>query len=283
MVGAIHDGVFSTSNSMLTSHDVNVQAPPGGHLKTSSFGGGPGTPRSSPFRRPDPPSSPSTLRQTTPSASPLRTAQPNNNSRFVAGGSPSTPTGTAESLTPKARLTPQPGDDMFGSPRQRAPPVSTASTAPITGSHGNALSQLQPAQVRTLREGFQILDRDSDGVVNREDVTDMLNQLGMAISPHHAAIGRILTGCFRNRPAIHRDRRLPLLPRLCSRKYHLPRELPQQYRHRPCRPLPERRAPLSAFRFRRRRQRSDRFGGAARCAAAYRTRAGGEGTDSRGD
>ncbi|ROV99122.1 hypothetical protein VMCG_06668 [Cytospora schulzeri] len=71
--------------------------------------------------------------------------------------------------------------DMFGSPRQRAPPVSTASTAPITGHNGsgNALSQLQPAQVRTLREGFQILDRDTDGVVNREDVTDMLNQLGL--------------------------------------------------------------------------------------------------------
>lgn len=43
---------------------------------------------------------------------------------------------------------------------------------------GNALSQLQSAQVRTLRDGFQILDRDCDGVVNRDDVADMLNQLG---------------------------------------------------------------------------------------------------------
>lgn len=42
------------------------------------------------------------------------------------------------------------------------------------------MSQLQPSQVRTLREGFQILDRDSDGVVVREDVIDMLNQLGMS-------------------------------------------------------------------------------------------------------
>jgi Ca2+-binding EF-hand superfamily protein len=50
--------------------------------------------------------------------------------------------------------------------------------------NGNALSQLQPTQVRTLREGFEILDRDSDGVVNREDVADMLNQLGrLWISP----------------------------------------------------------------------------------------------------
>jgi len=45
-------------------------------------------------------------------------------------------------------------------------------------SHGSALSKLQPSQVRTLREGFQILDRDSDGTVNREDLADMLNQLG---------------------------------------------------------------------------------------------------------
>jgi Ca2+-binding EF-hand superfamily protein len=39
--------------------------------------------------------------------------------------------------------------------------------------------------VRTLREGFQILDRDSDGTVNREDVADMLNQLGRSISTAH--------------------------------------------------------------------------------------------------
>lgn len=45
--------------------------------------------------------------------------------------------------------------------------------------NGNALSQLQPTQVRTLKEGFEILDRDSDGVVNREDVADMLAQLGL--------------------------------------------------------------------------------------------------------
>ena len=42
----------------------------------------------------------------------------------------------------------------------------------------NAVSKLQPAQVRELREGFQILDRDSDGIVGKDDVADMLNQLG---------------------------------------------------------------------------------------------------------
>lgn len=30
-----------------------------------------------------------------------------------------------------------------------------------------------------MREGFQILDRDNDGQVNREDIVDMLTNLGM--------------------------------------------------------------------------------------------------------
>ncbi len=45
----------------------------------------------------------------------------------------------------------------------------------------NALSKLQPAQVRELREVFQTLDSDSDGQVSREDVADMLAQLGELI------------------------------------------------------------------------------------------------------
>ena len=48
-----------------------------------------------------------------------------------------------------------------------------------------ALSKLQPAQVRELREGFQILDRDSDGQVGREDVADMLTQLGKLALCHN--------------------------------------------------------------------------------------------------
>jgi len=47
-------------------------------------------------------------------------------------------------------------------------------------SDNNALSKLQHAQVRELREGFQILDRDNDGQIGREDVTDMLTQLGLS-------------------------------------------------------------------------------------------------------
>ena len=44
--------------------------------------------------------------------------------------------------------------------------------------HGDALSKLPAAQVREMREGFQVLDRDGDGHVGREDVVDMLTNLG---------------------------------------------------------------------------------------------------------
>ncbi|KAM0456212.1 hypothetical protein ACHAPV_007460 [Trichoderma viride] len=67
-------------------------------------------------------------------------------------------------------------------PTRASPPSWKAgSKLAVGGSLGgsNALSQLQPTQVRTLRDGFQILDRDCDGVVNREDVADMLGQLGL--------------------------------------------------------------------------------------------------------
>lgn len=46
------------------------------------------------------------------------------------------------------------------------------------GGNSDALSKLPAAQVREMREGFQILDRDNDGLVNREDVVDMLTNLG---------------------------------------------------------------------------------------------------------
>ena len=137
-----------------------------------------GSPRSSPFRRPEPSTSPtpSPLRQSnsTPLVSPLKLS---NSGNFPRPGSESTATAgsTSGSWTPKARPTQDdtPRSTYPASPTRQVPLSNTMA------SHGNALSKLQPSQVRTLREGFQILDRDSDGVVNRDDVADMLNQLGM--------------------------------------------------------------------------------------------------------
>jgi len=44
--------------------------------------------------------------------------------------------------------------------------------------HQDALGQLPPAQLREMREAFQVLDRDNDGSVNRDDVADVLMNLG---------------------------------------------------------------------------------------------------------
>lgn len=51
------------------------------------------------------------------------------------------------------------------------------------GANGDALSRLPVSQVREMREGFQILDRDNDGLVNRDDVVDMLTNLGACEPP----------------------------------------------------------------------------------------------------
>ncbi|KAI0391515.1 EF-hand [Xylariaceae sp. FL0594] len=56
------------------------------------------------------------------------------------------------------------------------------------GHNNSDLSRLQPPQVRMLRDGFQILDRDGDGVVDRQDVADMLTQLGLPAEPSDTSV-----------------------------------------------------------------------------------------------
>lgn len=123
-------------------------------------------PRASPFSR----ASPSPLRQSTPSPSPTKVMSVNTPSRTYH--TPATET------TPRGFL--QTPREVPSSPT-RAPKPSP-SFGPLLASRNvadnNALSKLQPAQVRELREGFQLLDRDSDGLVGRDDVVDMLTQLG---------------------------------------------------------------------------------------------------------
>lgn len=144
-----------------------------------------GSPRSSPFRRPESPTSPSLAhRQITPTPSPTKPGSLFMPSRLA---NPTTPTSTQDSA--QRRFAPT--DNMTSSQPQLQPlgsPAHISPRAPATASQnrsqgqslgqGNALSHLQPAQVRVLRDGFQIMDRDGDGVVNREDVADMLTQLG---------------------------------------------------------------------------------------------------------
>ncbi|KAI0180174.1 EF-hand [Hypoxylon sp. FL1284] len=142
-----------------------------------------GSPRSSPFRRPESPASPSAPRYSTPTPSPTKVATVHTPSRFAATAE--SPTSSIDSQTPRrygqSTSDMPPFQSSLASPAyissSRAPASSPAPSQPA--AQGNALSQLQPAQLRILRDGFQILDRDSDGVVNREDVADMLNQLGL--------------------------------------------------------------------------------------------------------
>ncbi|KAK7414883.1 hypothetical protein QQX98_006304 [Neonectria punicea] len=144
--------------------------------KPSPLGYGSSPTRSSPFRRPESPASPSPLRHTTPNGSPTKAGPFGSTSRFARPTTPTSQTSSQPSWTPKAKST---HEDMVASPPRMGavrPPASKSL------EHGGALSQLQPTQVRTLRDGFQILDRDCDGVVNREDVADMLNQLGLPSS-----------------------------------------------------------------------------------------------------
>ncbi|EEU46175.1 uncharacterized protein NECHADRAFT_100230 [Fusarium vanettenii 77-13-4] len=144
--------------------------------KPSPLGYGSSPTRSSPFRRPESPASPSPLRHITPTGSPTKAGPFGATSRFAR---PTTPTSSQPSWTPKPK-TPV-ADDMPTSPSR----IGASPRTPVskTLGNGNALSQLQPTQVRTLRDGFQILDRDCDGVVNREDVADMLSQLGLPSHP----------------------------------------------------------------------------------------------------
>ncbi|KAI4240817.1 MAG: hypothetical protein L6R40_004931 [Gallowayella cf. fulva] len=159
-----------------------------------------GSPRTSPFRRPESPtpSSPaSTVRPATPTPIIGRPATPTTSPTkpHTPLQSPSklhnvtTPTvdndddeeevddnRTVKYLTPS--LTKR---DSFAShsPTRSSTPLSNKpALMNRMALGGDAVARLPPAQVREMREGFQILDRDNDGQVNREDVVDMLTNLG---------------------------------------------------------------------------------------------------------
>ncbi|RYO96551.1 hypothetical protein DL766_005752 [Monosporascus sp. MC13-8B] len=140
-----------------------------------------GTPRSSPFRRQESPASPTPIRQISPAPSPTKTGASFAPPRLAK--SPAS-ADTSENRTLRghgqANVTMASPSSKLGSPVQISPRPQTTRTQ---SASANALSQLQPAQMRVLRDAFQVLDRDSDGVVNREDVADMLGQLGRPTNP----------------------------------------------------------------------------------------------------
>jgi hypothetical protein len=151
------------------------------------------------------------LRSSTPTASPTKLAANGSTPRLATNHTVAPPNsaGTTGSWTPRGKAD---ADDSPKPSRQRTG-SRMATTSSVSPSHGNSLSKLQPSQVRTLREGFQILDRDGDGVVNRDDVADMLTQLG---TPLHDGLmvefSRFKTNTIACRPPVKRIRRFSGFP-----------------------------------------------------------------------
>lgn len=149
------------------------------------------SPRASPFRRPSSPGSPTTaIRASTPTSSPGRGPTPVQspsklNQSYTVGETEEAVIEEDNQAIPSPR-----------SPRFREPPASPTKNAnngrgsfsSLTPSRmsrpnlGNTdtLSKLPPAQLRDMREAFQVLDRDNDGNVDRDDVADVLSNLGIS-------------------------------------------------------------------------------------------------------
>lgn len=167
-----------------------------------------GSPRSSPFRRPSTPNSPPSA-ASSPSRggyTPVQSPSKLNQSYTVEDG---------DSLPPNNDPIPQPNftPDLPPSPT-KSPTVGNKHSG--IGGVSDATSKLPANKLREIRESFQVLDRDNDGMVNREDVTDVLTNLGRySVPPKY--MGCKLRGFVQartrrrrrfpdsSRPAVHRQ------------------------------------------------------------------------------
>jgi hypothetical protein len=60
--------------------------------------------------------------------------------------------------------------------------IMEAKTASMMAASSDAAARLTPTQLREIREAFQVLDRDNDGSVNKDDVADVLVNIGKSIA-----------------------------------------------------------------------------------------------------
>ncbi|KAI2789031.1 hypothetical protein POX_e07057 [Penicillium oxalicum] len=152
-----------------------------------------GSPRASPFRRPSTPNSPPGSARTggTPGSSPTRGFTPMQspsklNQTYTAEEDNVTALPREPISQPKftRELPPSPTKGAY-SPGHQSPIVKKQSfSAPIASRVGaDAASKLPAHQVREIREAFQVLDRDNDGLVNKDDVADVLSNIGQDASP----------------------------------------------------------------------------------------------------
>lgn len=144
-----------------------------------------GSPRASPFRRPSTPNSPPGSARTagTPGSSPSRGYTPIQspsklNQSYTVEEDDSVPPRNDPIPQPKftRELPPSPTKGAQ-SPGYQSPIIGNRSREP-TIVNGDASSKLPANQVREIREAFQVLDRDNDGLVNKDDVADVLVNLG---------------------------------------------------------------------------------------------------------
>lgn len=96
--------------------------------------------------------------------------------------------GERESVSPRQDPIPQPKftRELPPSPTKGAHSPSNSYSSPtlenrsiVRGNTGtDAASKLPPNQVREIREAFQVLDRDNDGFVDKDDVAEVLVSVG---------------------------------------------------------------------------------------------------------
>ena len=122
-----------------------------------------GSPRTSPFRRAQSPASASTVRAAAVTSSPTKVHTP----RWSA----------VEAEGPPGKVDCRSGRGPCHVDAAETVP-SPSRLRPVPPSSGRS----KGVPIRELREAFQMLDRDGDGLVGREDVATMLNHLGRSTS-----------------------------------------------------------------------------------------------------
>ncbi|KAL2808156.1 EF-hand [Aspergillus granulosus] len=140
------------------------------------------SPRASPFRRPSTPSSPPQGRPITPGSSPNRGYTP------VVSPSKLNQSYTVEDDAssrnrdpiPQPRFTRDPpsSPSRGASALDSSPSSMEAKATSMMAATSDAAARLAPAQLREIREAFQVLDRDNDGYVDKDDVADVLANIG---------------------------------------------------------------------------------------------------------
>lgn len=148
-----------------------------------------GSPRASPFRRPSTPNSPPQGRSSTPGSSPGRGLPPvpspsKLNQSYTIDDDPEDSPGyhlnDAPIPPPKFSRELPPSPTKGANLGSSSPILSTRKSNSMMNAASDAAANLSPAQLREIREAFQVLDRDNDGSVNREDVADVLVNIGMS-------------------------------------------------------------------------------------------------------